>query len=124
MFPWDSFWENVYATPFHYVEILFAFLGALAFLLFLRGFLGSIGEVFKQNGHEEHVEHSEVRAIWGVLLLGAVFAVWQMTRTIASWIGFNDGNQIVLGYYIAGIIAFWYGFKFLKKELFSGGGGH
>lgn len=119
----QELWDNFYATPFHYVEMVFAFLATIAFLIFLRGFLGSIGNVFKMNGHDEHVAHAQVRQVWGLFLLAMIFAIWEMTRTVVSWIGFHDGGQTVLGYYIAAFIALVLLFQFVKKNLFSGGGG-
>ncbi|HVY72428.1 MAG TPA: hypothetical protein VG984_00010 [Candidatus Paceibacterota bacterium] len=119
----QEFWDSILASPFHYVEIVFAFLATIAFLIFLRGFLGSIGNVFKMNGHDEHVAHAQVRQVWGLFLLAMVFAVWEMTRTVASWIGFHDGGQTNLGYYIAALIALVGAYRFVKKNLFSGGGG-
>lgn len=118
-----SFWDNVYAPYFHYVEMLFAFLAALAFLIFLRGFLGSIGSIFKMNAHEEHLEHAQVREVWGVMLLVFLFLVWEVTRTVVSWIGYQ-GENTHLGYYIVGAGLLIWLFLFLKKEIFSGGGGH
>ena len=123
MTPFNDFWGTYYATPFHYLEVLFAFLAAISFLVFLRGWLGSVGNVFKMNGHDEHLEHAYTRQVWGALLLAALFYVWEIVRTMASWIGFNDGNQTTLGYWFAGIgIVVWI-FMFIKKNLFAGGGG-
>jgi uncharacterized membrane protein len=120
----NSFWNNVYATPFHYVEMFFAFLAVFAFLIYFRGFLGSVGNIFKMNGHDEHVEHAQVRQMWGMLLLIMVFVVWEIARTIASWLGFNDGYNNNLGYWFVGIIVVVWLYRFIKKNLFSGGGGH
>jgi hypothetical protein len=119
----NSFWDTVLATPFHYVEMLFAFIATLSFLVFFRGWLGSIGNIFKMSAHEEHLEHSQVREIWGVYLLIFLFMVWEIVRTVASWFGFQDGGQVTLGYWCAGIMVLIYAFLFIKKSLFSGGGG-
>lgn len=124
MSPFDNFWDKVYATPFHYVQVLFALLAALAFLVFLRGWLGSVGNVFKMSGHDEHIEHANTRQVWGVLLLFALFYVWEIVRTMASWLGFEDGVQNYLGYWFVGAGVVVWIFVFLKKNLFSGGGGH
>lgn len=126
MSSFPDFWNIALAVPFHYLELLFAFLAAISFLVFLRGWLGGIGNVFKMNGHEEHLEHAYTRQVWGVMLLAALFYVWEIVRTMASWFGFNDGNQSTLGYWFAGIgIAVWI-FMFVKKNLFGAGsgGGH
>ncbi|MBY0473018.1 hypothetical protein K2Q00_01895 [Patescibacteria group bacterium] len=118
-----DFWDKVLATPFHYVEALFAFLAALAFLLFLRGWLGSVGNIFKMDAHEEHLEHALTRQVHGVLMLFALFYVWEIVRTMASWFGFNDGTQTTLGYWFAGVGILLWVFIFIKKQLFTGGGG-
>jgi hypothetical protein len=119
----NDFWDKVLSAPFHYLEVLFAFLAALAFLVFLRGWLGGVGNIFKMSGHDEHLEHAYTRQVWGVLLMAALFYVWEIVRTMASWFGFNDGTQTSLGYWFAGIgITVWV-FMFIKKKLFAGGGG-
>ncbi len=110
------------AAPLHYVEMVFAFLATLAFLLYLRGFLGSIGNIFKLNAHEEHLEHAQVRAVHGILFLLMLFAVWEMVRTIAIWVGLLTGSP-VLGLYIFCLILLVYAYRFVAKNLFSGGGG-
>jgi len=120
----NSFWDSVYATPFHYVELLFAFLAALAFLLFLRGWLGGIGNVFKMNGHDEHLEHAYKRQIEGFLYLGLLFVVWEIVRAVAWFLGFHDGYDNPLGLWFAiAAVVIWV-FLYVKKHLFSGGGGH
>lgn len=120
-----DFWDKVLATPFHYLEALFAFLAAYAFLMFLSGWLNNVGNIFKMDGHDEHLEHANTHQVHGLLLLAALFYVWEIVRTMASWLGFNDGTQTTLGYWFAGIgIVIWI-FLFVKKNLFSsGGGGH
>jgi uncharacterized membrane protein len=118
----NSFWDTVLATPFHYIEMLIAFLAALSFLVYLRGFLGSVGNIVRISGHEEHVEHAQVRVIWGLYLLIFLFVFWEILRTIAIWLGFQDGDPS-LGLWLAGIIAVVWVLRFIKKNLFAGGGG-
>ena len=106
--------------------MLLAFLAALSFLVYFRGFLGSVGNIFRMNAHEEHLEHAQAREIWGVYLLIFIFIVWEILRTVAIWLGFQDGDPS-LGIWFAGIIAVLWIFNFVRKNLFkksSGGGGH
>lgn len=85
----EVFFEFLYADPYLSLGYLFAAFGALALLLLVRGFFSSLRYIFTMDGHEEHMEHWRFDAIWGVLLLFALFTVWQGVRIIA---GFFTGD--------------------------------
>ncbi|MCX6820277.1 MAG: hypothetical protein NT019_03300 [Candidatus Adlerbacteria bacterium] len=118
----EQFWNNVLAVPFYYVEVLLAGLAAISFLVFLRGFLGGIGNVFTMNGHDEHLLHARTRSVWGVLLLAFLFVLWEILRMVASWLGGPMGDTTLGMWFVIAIAATWL-FLFIKKKLFSGGGG-
>lgn len=70
----------------YYLGLVFAFLAALAFLVFLRGFLSGSPHLFTISGNEGHLHHHRVRQTWGVLALLAIFIVWEIVRTVAHWV--------------------------------------
>jgi hypothetical protein len=77
--------DNFISNPVFYISALFASAGAFGFLIYLRGFIGSIGNVFTKAGHDEHVHHAQVRVIWGILILTATFIVWEIVRWVLQW---------------------------------------
>lgn len=77
--------DTFFAHPLFYIGALFAFAGAMGFLIYLRGFIGGIGNVFTMAGHVEHVEHANVRAVWGLAILTTTFVVWEIFRLITGW---------------------------------------
>lgn len=124
MDPLNGFLFGVYSNAFGYVEILFAFLAAISFLVFLRGWLGGIGNVIKMNGHDEHLNHAYVRQVWGVMLLAALFFVWEVVRMVASWFGLVPAHPTTHTWAMLGIAAVVAAYVFIKKNLFSDSGGH
>jgi len=80
-------WENFIANPFGLVPLLLACFAAYGFLIFVRGFFGSMKHTLTLNGHKEHVSHAQVRAVWGVLVMLTAFILWQVYKTIAAAVG-------------------------------------
>lgn len=80
----QGFWDAIFADPMFYLGYLFAFAAAIAFLIFLRGFLSGLPKVFTMDWHEEHQEHHRVRVTWGFFLLLYLFVVWQLVRFVAG----------------------------------------
>jgi hypothetical protein len=78
----QGFWDVVFAHPFTYLGYIFAFVAAIAFLIFLRGFLPGIPKVFTMDEHDEHQEHRRVRATWGFFILLYLFIAWEIVRWI------------------------------------------
>jgi hypothetical protein len=77
--------ESFFLHPFFYISAAFALVAAMGFLIFLRGFIGGIGDVFTMTGHVTHVQEAQTRAVWGVFILTSVFVVWEVVRWVASW---------------------------------------
>ena len=75
--------ESFVANPLYYIGALFSVLAALAFLVFLRGFLGGIVKAFTMNASDSHMEHARTYSVWGVFLLALLFVLWEIIR----WIG-------------------------------------
>jgi hypothetical protein len=100
--------SNFLADPLYYIGYLFAFGGAMGFILFLRGFLSGFGHSIRQDGHAEHMDHYRTRAAWGVLIMAWVFAWWELVRWIFSWFGDGLVNSTAIFVAVLGIIfAVW-----------------
>lgn len=82
----QGFWDVVFSDPMLYLGYLFAFVAAIAFLIFLRGFLSGLPKVFTMDWHEEHQEHHRVRVTWGFFMLLYLFIVWEIVRFVAGGI--------------------------------------
>jgi hypothetical protein len=80
----QGFWDVVFAHPFTYLGYIFAFVAAIAFLTFLRGFLSGLPSVFTMDWHEGHQEHYRVYCTWGVMALVYLFIVWELVRWIVG----------------------------------------
>ncbi len=81
----EYFIQSFLYHPLFYIGSLVAFIAALGFLVFLRGFIGGIGNVFTLAGNVEHVGRANVRAVWGLSILTTTFVVWEILRLIAGW---------------------------------------
>ncbi|MBC7836555.1 hypothetical protein H7X87_02145 [Acetobacteraceae bacterium] len=81
--------ENIIYTflahPLFYIGSIFAFLAAIGFLVYLRGFIGGIGNVFTMTGNIEHVAEANARAVWGLCIITYVFVIWELVRFVAGW---------------------------------------
>ena len=71
-----------------YIGGLFAGLAVFSFLLFLRGFLTGIPELFTNNSNYAHLRIAYTRAVWATFLLVIMFATWEIVRAIAGWFGY------------------------------------
>lgn len=87
----QGFWDVVFSDPTLYIGYLFAFVAAIAFLVFLRGFLSGLPKVFTMDWHEEHQEHHRVRVTWGFFLLLYLFIVWEIVRWIFGGVTYLFG---------------------------------
>ena len=78
----DSFWHD----PLFYVGIPVAFLAAIAFLTFLRGFLSGFPHFITLSSHEEHQKHHREHVERGTMMLVALFVGWELLRGVVLWI--------------------------------------
>ncbi len=81
-----GFWDVVFANPMLYLGYLFAFMSAVAFLIFLWGFASGLPKVFTISWHDEHQEHNRVRVTWGFMMLVYLFIIWELLRWILGGI--------------------------------------
>ncbi len=115
----ESLFNTVAANPWYYLGVCFAILGGFAFLIFLRGFISGVGNLFHMHGHDEHLQHARVRVVWGLYLMMATLGLWELIRIIA---GQAPGSTIVLVIILL-LPAWWPALtKFLSG--LGGGGGH
>ncbi len=80
----DALAVSIVSDPLWYIGLLFSFLGALAFLTFLRGLLAGVPHFFTLSSHEEHIEHHRVRITWGFWAMVFLFILWQILRAIGN----------------------------------------
>lgn len=72
----------VFSHPLYSLGVLFSLAAGAAFATFLGGFLSGIGHVFTIDHNDKHMEHARMRAVWGVLLLIALFILWELVRLL------------------------------------------
>ena len=99
-----AYLSNFLADPLYYSGYLFAFGGAMGFIIFLRGFLSGFGHSLRQDGNVEHMDHYRTRAAWGVLIMAYTFALWEFLRWALSWFGYGAVNGVVVFAAVLGII--------------------
>lgn len=80
--------DSLVSDPLWYIGFLLATLAALAFLVFLRGFLSGVPHFFTLSSHDEHIHHHRVRVTWGFFLLLFLFILWQVIRWLADLLTF------------------------------------
>ena len=79
-----GFVNSFLSDPVWYIGLVLAFLGALAFLVFLRGFLSGTPHLFTLSGHDEHIAHHRVRITWGVWSLLILYIIWRVVVWLAD----------------------------------------
>ena len=80
----EYFLNSFFSSPLFYIGVLFSFVATLGFLVYLRGFIAGIGNLFTLSGHAGHVKEAYVRVVWGLLILTATFVIWEIVRWIAE----------------------------------------
>jgi hypothetical protein len=78
--------QVLYAHPMQSVGALFAFFAMAGALLFIRGFFSGAGNFFTFDHNDYYLEKARVRVVWGVLIMYAVFSVWEVVRFIVGWV--------------------------------------
>lgn len=79
---------NLLSDPLWFIGLVFALLGALAFLVFLRGFLSGVPHFFTLSSHEEHITHHRTRIMWGFWSMVVLFILWRIVAWIADLLRF------------------------------------
>ncbi|HVZ76096.1 MAG TPA: hypothetical protein VG934_02370 [Candidatus Paceibacterota bacterium] len=118
--------DTIVSHPYSDLVVLMTFFGALSFVTFLRGLLTGLPHLFTINVHAEHLEHSRVYVVWGVLLLAWLFMLWEGIRVVTA---FFEGQVLpgnltvicsVLGLVGLAILAS----MFIPTKKAAGSGGH
>jgi hypothetical protein len=83
-----ALYANLYQDPMFFIGLLFAFLAAISFLIFLRGFLSGLPALFTFSANADHQSHHRLRVTWGLMLLLFLFLYWELLKwTIAFFTG-------------------------------------
>lgn len=77
-----GFWDVVFANPMLYMGYAFAFLGAIAFVIFFAGLAAGLPKVFTMDWHEHHQEHHRLRVTQGFFMLLYLFIAWELVRFV------------------------------------------
>lgn len=72
----------IFTHPFYTLGVLFSLASGVAFVIFLSGFFAGVGHIFTMDRNDKHMEHARMRATWGVLLLIALFLLWEFVRLL------------------------------------------
>ncbi len=88
----ESYLNNFLADPMFYIGGFFSAIAVFAFLIFFRGFLPGVAQLFTFSGNDEHLRHAYTRVIWGTYLLVLIFATWEVLRLVASWFGYGTAS--------------------------------
>ncbi len=80
----ESLLDNFFLHPMLFIGGSFGFLGALALLVFLAGFLGGAPNLFSMNEADLHMHHARTRAIWGAGWLMILFGFWRLVVFISG----------------------------------------
>lgn len=78
----DSWLTTFFADPMYFVGLVFAFVAAMGFLIFLRGFLSGTPHLFTISGRDDHLKLYRTRQAWGFFILLFLFIVWELLRWV------------------------------------------
>jgi hypothetical protein len=118
-----QFVYSIVSHPLYFLGFILSFAAGFAFLIFLRGFFSGVGHLFTIDHHDEHLLHSRLRAVWGVVLLLDIFMIWVVIRTIASFFG-GPAINVSLTETIFGLYIFWQIIAWFILPAAPKGGGH
>lgn len=102
--------NGFFADPMYYLGICFAFVAAIAFLAFIRGFFTSFPHLLTIAAHEGHLKNYHFRVTWGAVGLFGLLLAWETLRWVLSWFGVGDApntealGTLWSGYLIVGLI--------------------
>ncbi len=102
----DTLLHNLAENPLLYVGIPLSVYAVIGFLTFLRGFIGGVGHLVTNSGHNEHQEEARVRATWGFCIALAAFLAWESARFVASWFGYTTMHPI-FGFSVVTLLVLW-----------------
>ena len=82
----NTFVLSLITHPLVWIGYFFAFAAALAFLVFLRGFLSGVPHFFTLSAREDYQLLHRIRVTWGIVLLVFILAIWELLRLTINWI--------------------------------------
>ncbi len=75
---------TVVTHPHYYLGVVLSFAAGFAFLIFLRGFLSGVGQLFTIDKSEYYLPRYRKRATWGIVLLLDIFLLWICVRMLEA----------------------------------------
>ena len=109
------------ANPLFFIGAIISFVACLGFLIFLRGFLLGLNQLFYIDGHDDFVALARIRVTWGLVLMVNMFVLWVAVRGVATLLGFDTVEagttmRILVPYALVVVILYFMGLAFPKKE--------
>ena len=120
----ESYLNSFLSDPLFYIGAAFSIAAVFAFLIFLRGFLTGIPELFTNNSNYEHLRVAYTRVLWGTALLVIIFSAWEVIRLVASWFGVGTTSPGLAGTIIVIVLVGFVWSKARKSLKGENGGGH
>ncbi len=80
----NDVWINFVYNPLPILGSVLAFFAAIAFLVFLRGFLSGLMYLFTLNGNDDFMKQGRIRVLWAYLLIFLIFGLWEVLRWIVA----------------------------------------
>lgn len=81
----NNFLLSLFQNPMWYIGLVFAFVAAFGFLIFLRGFLNGIEHLFTIDTKAEYVKLARTRMVWGVLIMLTLLIWWEILKWFAAF---------------------------------------
>ena len=105
---------------FYCIGVLLAFVAAFGFLIFLRGFLLGLNQVYFIDSNAEYLDLARIRVSWGLLLMIQAFVAWVFVAGVASLFGYGQvhtqATEWILGIYLLIVVAHYFNKNVLKKK--------
>ncbi len=98
------------ADPMYYIGLCFAFVAAIAFLTFIRGFFSGVPHLFTISVHAGHLKLYRFRTVWGVTGLFGLLLAWETLRWLLAQFGIGTSpdpgllGAVWISYLVVGAI--------------------
>ncbi len=117
----DALLIMIVTHPLYYIGAVLAFGACMGFLIFLRGFLAGLNQLFYIDGDDEHTELARMRVGWGVALMVNMFVLWVAIRGFVTLIGFDTADlrktgTIICSYAVLVVILYMLDIAFKKEK--------
>ncbi len=108
-------------NPLFFIGAIISLVACMGFLIFLRGFLLGLNQLFYIDGHDDFVALARVRITWGLVLMVNMFVLWVAIRGFATLLGYDTVNpgttmRILVPYALIVVILYFMGLAFAKPK--------